>query len=320
MTTENDLADWSTSYSQYLTRSAALSARTSKLYQEALEGVSKGKISPIVFQEHFPRFVQAHAAEYATLLAGAGARFFSDLIRQGAALGQSRSGSEPEIVPPRFDASNPVRWFEQLAEYAGQIGARGVKTYRTQLDRVAAGETTPSEVQQNTTEYLSRQLPEFLQHSTRLYFELLDSLNELRTKYEETFFRGVLAEAANRESEPPVTLTLSGPSGATVSASLSITNTTGQRTRVGHRMTDVRRSDGVGRAFVPSIVILPESMELEPDQDGTISLSLRLDPQHYDPGAQYVGMLYVIGGSALQVEVQVRIVVKPVAPDNIAAR
>jgi hypothetical protein len=317
---ENDPTDWSTSYSRYLTRSAALSARTLKLYHEALECVSQGKMPPTIFQDYFPRFAQAHAAVYAASLAGAGARFFSELVRLGAGLGQPQSGSEPEIVPPRFDATNPVRWFEQFAEYAGQLSAHGVKTYRAQLDRVAAGETTPSEVQQNASDFLSRQLPEYLQRTTQVYFDLLNTLNDVRASYEETYFRGVLAEATDREGETPVALSLSGPPGATVSASLSVTNTTGQRARVAYRMTEVRRPDGVGRAFVPSVTIFPESMELGPEEEGTITISLRLDPQQYDPDALYTGTLYVTGGAGLQVEVQVRIVVHPVDSANPAAQ
>ena len=56
--------------------------------------------------------------------------------------------------------------------------------------------------------------------------------------------------------------------------------------------------------------------ELGPDEEGTIGLSLWLDPEQYDPDAIYTGTLDVTGGAGLQAEVQVRIVVSPVAPDN----
>jgi hypothetical protein len=67
-----------------LTRSAALSARTLKLYLEALDRISQGRLTPTVFQDHFPRFAQAHAAEYSARLAEAGARFFSELVPRQA--------------------------------------------------------------------------------------------------------------------------------------------------------------------------------------------------------------------------------------------
>ena len=321
MTAEHNPGDWSTSYTQYLTRSAALSARTWKLYVEALERISRGKLTPTVFQEHFPRFAQAHASEYSTRLAEAGARFLAELLQLSASLGQQRPGSDPaapeaEMVPPRFDASNPVRWFEQLAEYAGELNARAVRAYRAQLDRVAAGEATPSEVQQTTSDYLARQLPEYLQRMTHLYFDLLNVLSDVRARYEETYFRGVLGETRAEESEAPAALTLAGPSGETVSASLAVTNTAAQQTRIGYTVTEVRRTDGVGKAFVPAVTVFPETLELEPNEEGTLTLSLRLDPLEYDPEALYTGTLYVTGSAGLQVEVQLRILAGANPSDN----
>jgi len=321
VTAEHNPADWSTTYTQYLTRSAALSARTWKLYLEALERISQGKLTPNVFQEHFPRFAQAHGTEYSARLAEAGARFLGELLQLSASLGQQRPGSdspapEAEMVPPRFDASNPVRWFEQLAEYAGQLNARAVKMYRTQLDRVAAGEATPSEVQATTSDYLARQLPEYLQRMTHLYFELLNVLGDVRARYEETYFRGVLGETRAEESEAPAPLTLAGPSGETVSASLAVTNTAAQRARIGHAVAEVRRTDGIGKAFAPSVTVFPETLELEPGEEGTLTLSLLLDPSEYVPGALYTGTFYVSGSAGLQVEVQLRILAGANAPES----
>jgi hypothetical protein len=203
-----------------------------------------------------------------------------------------------------------VRWFEQLAEYAGQLNARAVRMYRAQLDRVASGETTPGEVQQDAADYLARQMPQYLERLAHLYFELLNGLSDVRARYEETYFRGVLSEARAEENEPPAALTLAGPSGETVSASLAVTNTAAQRTQIGYTLTDVRRTDGVGKAFVPAATVFPETLELGPGEEGTLTLSLRLDPAQYDPGALYTGALYVTGSAGLRVEVQLRILAK----------
>lgn len=312
--------DWSTSYSQFMARSTAQSAKTLKLYQEALEYVAQGKLVPTVFQDYFPRFAQAHASEYASKVGEVGARFLSDLVQIGSFLSREQPESdgdgsfEPEMSPPRFDAANPFRWYEQLAEYAGRLSGRAVRAYRRHLDRVAAGETTPSEVQQNTSDYLARQLPDYLQHLTKLYFGLLDGLNEIRADYEDNYFRGVLA-TANREAEPPVVLHLRGLLGATASARLSITNTTAQQTAVNYSLTDVRRLDGQGPAFVPAITITPEQLELEAGEEGSIHLSLLLDPNDYDPGALYTGTLYISGNADLRVEMQLRITAISANPD-----
>jgi len=317
--TDGGPADWSTSYSRYLARSAAQSAKTLKLYQEALECVSQGKLAPTVFQEHFPRFAQARGVEYANKLSELGARFLSGLVRIAAGAGNADAWGqgqpagvfEPDIQPPQFEPSDPARWFQQIAEYAGQLNARALKAYRLQLDRVAAGEATPHDVQQTTSDYLTNQLPLYLQHAGQLYLDLLNGLNEIRASYEEDYFLSLLATAQattdGREIEPPVVLSLTGPHGGTASASLAVANTTQERTTVRCTVTEVRRADGQGPAFAPQIAIAPEGLELDPGEEGTLQLSLQLDANHYDADALHVGSLYITGQGDLQVEVKLRI-------------
>ena len=309
MADETNANDWSASYSQYLARSAALSARTLNLYQLALERVSQGKLPPTIFQDHFPAFAVAHAAEFTNRFSEVGSRFLSDLVRLGSSFSQQQQPPPAAADPilPQFDSSNPARWYEQLAEYAGEVNARAIKSYRSQLDRVASGETTPSEVQQQTAEQMAQGLPEQMQLISRIYFDLLNGLNDVRSAYEETYFRGLLAKAESPDSEAKVTLALAGNAGATASASLSVINTTGQRTQIGHRIADVRRVDGTGPSLVPSLKFVPETLELGPEEEGLLTVALHLDPAVYDPDALYSGALYLTGGSDVPLEVDLRI-------------
>ncbi len=315
--------DWSTSYSQYLARSAALSARTLNLYQLALERVSQGKLPPTIFQDYFPTFALAHGSEFTNQFAELGSRFLSHLVRLGSSFSQQAPdvvGEERETVPPRFDASNPARWYEQIAEYAGQLNARAIKAYRLQLDRVATGETTPSEVQQHTAEQVAQQLPGYMQLMTQIYFDLLNGLNDVRSAYEETYFRGILDTADPDGSDAPVTLTLAGPVGTTSAASLSVTNATRQRTRIGYQIVDVRRVDGAGPSIVPAIGFVPETLELDPDEEGTLAISLQLDPEKYDSDALYSGALLLTGASDVPLEVELRVLATAVASKHSHGR
>jgi hypothetical protein len=309
MAPKTNSADWSISYSQYLARSAALSARTLNLYQLALERISQGKLPPTIFQDHFPGFAAAHTTEFSKRFSVVASRFLSDLVRLGASFAKQPNSAapEPEIIPPRFEDSDPARWYEELSAYAGRLNARGIKAYRAQLDRVAAGETTPSEVQQDATEQMSRDLPEYMQSMTQLYFDLLNGLNDVRSMYEESYFQGLLAAAKQEASEGPVALTLAGPVGSTVAASLSVTNTTGQRARIVHQVFDIRRVDGVGPSLIPEVLFAPETFELGPDEEGTLSLSLQLDPARYDVDALYSGKLHLAGASEVPLELELRI-------------
>ena len=306
MKPETNSTNWTTSYSQYLTRSAALSARTLSLYQLALEQVSQGKLPPTIFQDHFPAFAVAHAAEFTHRYGEVGSRFLSGLVRLGPNSWQEQADAR-EVVPPQFDASNPARWYEQIAEYAGQLNARAIKAYRAQLDRVAAGETTPSEIQQQTAEQMAQQLPGYLERMTQLYFDLLNGLNDVRATYEETYFRGLLAAAKADGGDAIVTITLAGPAGTHTAASLAVTNSSGQRARIGHQIGDVRRVDGAGPSLVPAMAFAPEPLELEADEEGTLTLSLWLDPEEYDTDVLYTGKLYLTGGSEVPLELELRI-------------
>jgi hypothetical protein len=316
MAPEMNSTSWSTSYSQYLARSAALSARTLNLYQLALERISQGKLPPTVFQDHFSAFAATHAAECSKRLSEVASRFLGDVVRMGAGFAhqEKSAASEPEIVPPRFDASNPGRWYEALAEYAAQLNTRALKAYRAQLDRVAAGEITPSEVQKGAAEQMSQQLPGYMELVTQAYFECLNGLNDVRSVYEETYFQGLLATAKDEDSDALITLTLAGSLGTTAVASLTVTNTTGRRTRILHQVFEARRLDGVGSSLIPNVVFAPEALELGPNEEGTLNLSLRLDPASYD-ASLYAGKLHLAGASEVPLEVELRILATAEAPN-----
>jgi hypothetical protein len=92
-----------------------------------------------------------------------------------------------------------------------------------------------------------------------------------------------------------------------VAAALSITNTTEEPTQISHHMADVRRVDGAGPSFVPAVKIVPETLELGPEEEGTLTVSLGLDPEKYDTDALYTGTLYLAGGADVPLEVELRI-------------
>ena len=69
--------------------------------------------------------------------------------------------------------------------------------------------------------------------------------------------------------------------------------------------------DGIGAAFAPRIVILPEVLELDPEEEATISFSIQLDDEHFEMDTPYIGFLYVTGDGDLRVEMQLRIIATP---------
>jgi hypothetical protein len=308
--------DLSASYAQFLTGSGTHAAKTLKFYQEILQYVARGQLAATVFQEYYPRFAETHGAQYTKRLNELAAEFMRSLVELSATESQRSAAAEnldAEIPLPVFEIEHPTRWFEQYAEFAGQLNARALKAYRQQLDRVAQGEASPEEVQQKVASQMSRQLPDTLQRVGHLYLDMMNKLNDVRANYEEEYFLGLVALAKCREKDPIVLVPLSGPQGGVASASLMVANTTTQRTPVRYTGTEVRRMDGVGAAFPPKIVIQPEALELGPGEEATISFSIQLDADHYETDTPYMGFLYITGDGDLRVEMQLRIVATPPA-------
>ncbi|MEO6966151.1 MAG: hypothetical protein ABI076_09690 [Acidobacteriaceae bacterium] len=312
-------SDWSASYAQFLTGSGTHAAKTLKFYQEILEYVARGQLAATVFQEYYPRFAETHGAGYTKRLNELAAEFLRSLVELSATESQRSAAAEnldaeiAEIQLPVFEIEDPTRWFEQYAEFAGQLNARALKAYRKQLDHVAQGEASPEEVQQKVASLMSRQLPDTLQRVGHLYLDVMNKLNDVRANYEEEYFLGLVALAKGHEKDPIVLVPLSGPQGGVASASLTVANTTTQRTPVRYTGTEVRRMDGVGAAFPPKIVIQPEALELGPGEEATISFSIQLETDHYETDMPYMGFLYITGDGDLRVEMQLRIVATPPA-------
>jgi hypothetical protein len=316
-------SDWSTTYSQYLARSAAVSAKTASLCQLVLERIAQGQLPATVFQDRLPSFLVAHGSRFTNQFSEIFSRFLSRLIELGLGLG--RGGPDAPVdeaaepLPPHFDSTNPASWYAELADYAGQLNARAIRAYRAQLDQVAAGETSPGEAQRHTAQQMAQRLPDFMQTITGLYFELLDELNDVRAQYEEAYFHHMLG-ATGQPAEAPVALTLAGPAGTTASASLSITNTTDRPARITHRVLEARRVDGVGPALVPAVLVSPDGLELGPDEEATVELGLELDPQRFDLDALYAGVLHFNGAADVPLQVELRIRVSPPVSQQGQAR
>jgi hypothetical protein len=147
-----------------------------------------------------------------------------------------------------------------------------------------------------------------LQQTTQLYFDLLNGLNDVRATYERDYFQSVLDLANKPERIAPVVVDLKAPRGEVASASLAVANTAAETCAVVFRFTDARRIDGSGPAFAPDLEITPPVAELAPGQELKFRLSLRLDPARFHEGAVYISTLFISGGDAFRIEVNLRIV------------
>jgi hypothetical protein len=313
--------EWPALYAQYLLRAAGQSTRASELYQRVLDSVARGELAPTVFKDLAPGFIQARGPDYSLRLAQVSARFFAGMVELDTAATRELSGlmaaagEQPGAAPPpAYDAADPAQWYQALSDYAAQQGAQATAAYKTLLERVAAGEVAPGQVQVAASDYLQRRLPEHLNGLGTLYFDLLSALNDLRAAYEEEFLTGVLAGARRPGQEAPPALNLTAPLGTTTSASLSLTNTRAEPAVIHCALTDVRRADGVGPAFAPHVTIAPPGLTIPPGGQADLTLSLRLDAGQYTPAALYVGAVHIARAGEPRLEIPLRITASPPPP------
>ena len=142
---------------------------------------------------------------------------------------------------------------------------------------------------------------------TRLYADLLGGFNDLRAGQIEDCLRTLLASASATAIDPSRALVLIASIGDTASSSLIVENSGIERVVIRCAATDVRRADGVGPAFSPTIALAADDEILEPGQEGHVRASLWLDDAVYEPDVLYVGALHVMrdGGSGLEVPLRI---------------
>jgi hypothetical protein len=313
-------ADWLTAYTDYLKRAADESAKTVELYQRVTDHIVGGELAPTAAQDMLAAFLQTRGTTYSDQLAQLTMRFFSEMVRISTAYGQKLGqailpeATVPSVSPPVFDPSDPARWFQQLNDYSQRLSASIAAGYQALLDRAAADGVTPSQIQDAAAGHLQRGLPEYMGELSRLYFDLLNGLTDLRARSEQEFLRRVLENAQGTNATQPFELTLAAPLGGTATASLSIANTRDEPARITCHVTDVRRIDGVGPAIVPDMTFVPERLELAPAEETKLVLTLRLDEGRYDTNALYTGTLQITDHGEPRMEVPLHITAtEPVA-------
>jgi hypothetical protein len=281
---------------QYMLRAAQQSARAQGFYYAVLQRVALGTLTPAAIRDTLASFSADYGPSYATEVGQLAMQFLGGLLQ---AIGNAHD------PPPPYDAANPAAWFVRLSEYANSNSRRAIHTYQVNLDRVAAGDVTPPELQAELAHDYSRRSTEQLRRMAELYFDLLRSLSELNARAEDEYFSRLLG-AGTPAASPEAAFQLAGAIGERASALLTIENTRAEAAAVRCLMTDLRRADGIGPAFMPGAIIDPDGLRLEPGQESTVRVSLDLDPAHFEPGVRYVGTVQVQrGDNHLEIPLQV---------------
>ncbi len=315
---EGQAAEWEARYQDYLGRLAARSKRTQDLYQEVMIRVAARELAPTALDDHRAGFVLAHGIPYANSLAALSMRFLTGLVQTGTTYSYDLvetvvPGAVPPPVttPPDFDPGDWADWFQRLTDYAASENAGVTEMVRLVMDKVAAGEVAAVQAEAASAGFHQQHLPASVSKLVGLYLDLLGGLDELQGDYGEQYLTEVLAPANRIPGAAGAALDVAGPLGSTQPVRLAVSITAARATSVRCVVTDVRRFDGVGPAFEPEATIAPERFDLEPGEEKTVALSIRLTEGSYEPGPLYGGTFHILSPTQTLLEVPLRIRAAP---------
>ena len=264
----NAADDTAAAFAHYALRSAGATTHALHLYEQVIECVGRRQISPDALSESLARFAQTHSATVGTNVSTAAERFASELAST--------------LVP----VADIEKHFAQLASFAE--------------------EGVPRDHRRTAAKQMNRSVANQLTRAAAAWFEFLGALDEERGRLAERYLLSVV-RTVNPIGFDTDVVELTGPLSTTISTVVTLENTRSERASIHCAVSDVRRADGVGPAFVPDLVLAPDAVILERDHEVGVRLSLWLDDTIYDARSQYVGTLQISRDDASRLDVPLRI-------------
>jgi hypothetical protein len=317
--------EWADRYQRYLSQAAVNATRIRDLYGEIMSRIARGDLSQQAFELEWPAFLQTHGQAYADDLAAVSTSFLTGLIAAGTSSSQElveRVVPDPIIPPPIpspiFDVADWSSWLAHLADFAARHNSARADLLRQLVEHVSTGDVTPTEVSAAAVRTDGEQLPASARETVRLYFEMLTGLDDVTSEFTARYLAAVLGDDRYDEFVLP----LRGVIGGDASVRLAVENNRDAEMAVRCVLTDLRRSDGVGAAFEPTVTFAPERFSLAPAAEQLVTMTVRLHPEHFEPGRHYVGTLHVLapGDTLLAASVRVEPSARGVDAGDDAAR
>jgi hypothetical protein len=300
MAASSDLADTaaepSTAYAHYVLRAAAYSVRTLHLYEQLIGCVARRQLAPAALRESLTDFLQERGGDPSLGAEELMARFFAGLATM------TFLPADAADPPPDFDPADVLGSFQRVAEHAATRNEQALQAYQSTLAQFAAGEMTAGQFRRAVGPSYGSEIGRV----ARLWFDLLADLEGLRARFAEEYLLGALRNANPIGFDAEV-IDLAAPIGTTTSTVLSLENLRDERTVVHCAVSDVRRADGIGPAFMPDIAVTPAELLLDRRRAAGIRLSLRLDETVYEAGAPYIGALQISRDGEPPLDVPLRI-------------
>ena len=317
------VAAWSARYREYLERSMARAGRAQDLNRELIKRVATGQLAPWTLESQLNTFAATRAASYSERIANITMAFLAGLIQIGSTYSYELvqavlpgAVSEPEVVAPDFEPAKSADWFRDLTVFAAGENARVTAMLRMVMDKVAAGELAPADVEQVSSMFHTEHVPGSTGRLVELYLDLLTRLEEVHTSFSEEYLRTVMGPAPSEAAHPDRAAEVDAPLGEATSIRFAVTNTDLEPAVVACTLSGIRRADGVGPAFDPVVNVTPGRLELAPGAEATVELTIHADADHFQLGALYEGVFQVASATRTLLELPLRI--RVMAPEPVS--
>ena len=284
----------------YMLRAAAHATRSLQLLDQVIACVARRQLTPAALEQSLRAFLSTHAGSLERDARAATTRFVGGLM--SSAIVPSHD-AEPRVDIDRSDLDGSL---ERVAREATARAAAAMSMYQSSIDSLGAGEITLDELRRSLRKEYNRSVSRELSRAAELWFGLLADLDDMRAKLTEQYLLDAL-RSANPIGFDGDGVELTGRVNTTVSTTVTLENTMAEQVVLRCAVSDVRRADAIGPAFVPNIVLTPAELVVDADRIATVAVSLWLDDAIYDTDARYIGALGISRDGAPRVDVPLSI-------------
>lgn len=274
---------------QYLMRSALDATQFVHRHQQVVGAVARGQISP---QQVDDALTTADWGEVEQDVFAAISAFAQALAQQALLPHEYAAPTSDEVVTNAPSAADrPHAEVEPLSSLLATLAHPDVTTGArrralTRLNQSAANHTLGS--------------------AATAWFAMLESVSSATLRAMNPALLTILRSAQPIGYDREV-VELAGPIKTRVTTELDIENTLDRAASLRCTCQAVRRADGVGPAFTPSMTVTPTQQVLGARAEGAVALSLWLDDAHFDAHSMYVGALSVESDGGTRLTIPLRI-------------
>ncbi|MGH9143095.1 MAG: hypothetical protein ACRD2I_18340 [Vicinamibacterales bacterium] len=303
-------ADWGVCFQELATDAGQLYARSLRRYNELLDRVARGELTPEAVQQQFRDYLQEQAPHSTRELLELSVGLLAGLLHveacyRDALLDGLVPPADPPPPPPSPERLDLTNWFQALATYAAEQSARSIARHQQLVERVASGAIAPDQVKSQGERFLDSHAPAFLGDVMTLGLTFVSRLQKSSVTLSDGLYDRVLGpQTAERfPLEPPVCLDLRAASGAAAIATIVVENTRAAAADVVCHVSHFMPRSG-GERFEPTMTIEPGRFRLLPGEAHDVDIAVTLDPVRFAVGTDYVATLLVSGAGERDLVIQ----------------